>query len=296
MHPRIAEDKAAFFLMRSVTIASSLILFGIIGGLIVKSLPILRTTPLIQLLSSSRWRPMQGDFGFRPFISGTMWVTLVSTAIVVPIGLLSAVYLSEYARPRIRAILFPVIDLLAGIPSVVFGVCGVLVVVPFVRNVLAPALGIVTNGYCILSAGIVLAVMVFPFIINITVEIFQSVPGELREASLSLGATKWETIKKVVLKKGAPGIVTAFVLGFARALGETMAVLMVVGNVAKIPRSLFDPAYPLPALIANNYGEMLSIPLYDSALMLAALILLVIVLVFTILSKLILAGLKRGSE
>ena len=124
--------------------------------------------------------------------------------------------------------------------------------------------------------------MIFPVIIHVSLEIFRAVPSEVREASLALGATRWQTVKHVVLRKALPGVVAAVVLGFSRAFGETMAVLMVVGNVPKIPDSVLDPAYPLPALIANNYGEMLSIPLYDSALMLAALILLLVVLVFNI--------------
>ncbi len=131
--------------------------------------------------------------------------------------------------------------------------------------------------------------MVFPIIIQITIEVFHSIPGELRDASLSLGATKWQTIKLVLLRKALPGIIAANVLGFSRAFGETMAVLMVAGNIPAIPHSPLDAGYPLPALIANNYGEMLSIPLYDSALMLAALVLFVIVILFNLLSRYILS-------
>lgn len=115
----------------------------------------------------------------------------------------------------------------------------------------------------------------------------------MREASLSLGATKWQTIKFVVLKKAKPGIIAAIVLGVSRALGETMAVLMVVGNMVQIPKSVFDAAYPLPALIANNYGEMLSIPMYDSALMFSALVLFIIVVVFNVFSRIILSKIEK---
>jgi len=118
-------------------------------------------------------------------------------------------------------------------------------------------------------------------------EVFRSIPIELKEASLSLGATYWETIRKVVLKKAFPGIIAAFALGISKAFGETIAVLMVVGNVVQIPSNLFEAGYPLPALIANNYGEMLSIPMYDSALMFAALLLFLVVLVFNVFSRLI---------
>ena len=138
-----------------------------------------------------------------------------------------------------------------------------------------------------LAGAIVLSVMVIPFILNILIEIFKTIPIELSEASLSLGATKWQTIKFVLVKKALPGIIAAVGFGLARAFGETMAVLMVVGNVIKIPHSAFDPGYPLPALIANNYGEMLSIPKYDAALMFAALILFVVVMFFNALMRML---------
>jgi len=130
--------------------------------------------------------------------------------------------------------------------------------------------------------------MVFPVIISVTEEVVRAVPDGMREAALALGATRWQMIKGVALRRALPGIIAAVVLGFSRAFGETMAVMMVVGNVPQIPRSLFDAAYPLPALIANNYGEMMSIPLYDSALLAAALVLLLIVLAFTIVARVIL--------
>jgi phosphate transport system permease protein len=188
----------------------------------------------------------------------------------------------------------PLIDILAGIPSVVFGVWGMLVVVPFIKDTIAPFFNVFSTGYSVLAGGIVLAIMVFPVIIHVSLEVFRAVPKEVREASLAVGATRWQTIKHVVMRKALPGVAAAVVLGISRAFGETMAVLMVVGNVPKLPGSVLDPAYPLPALIANNYGEMLSIPLYDSALMLAALILLLVILAFNILSRAILVRVQRS--
>ena len=132
-----------------------------------------------------------------------------------------------------------------------------------------------------------MAVMIIPFILNILIDIFQTIPKELQEASLSLGATKWQTIKKVIIKKALPGIISAITLGISRAFGETMAVMMVVGNVTKLKYGVFQPGYPLPALIANNYGEMMSIPMYDSALMFAAFVLFAIVLLFNFASRLL---------
>ena len=177
----------------------------------------------------------------------------------------------------------PVIDILAGIPSVVYGVWGILVIVPFISRYLGPWFGVQTMGYSILAGAFVLSIMIIPFILNIMIEIFRAIPTELKEATLSLGTTKWQMVKHVLLRKALPGIIASVGFGLARAFGETMAVLMVVGNVIKVPHSVFDPGYTLPALIANNYGEVLSIPQYDSALMFAALILLAVSLFFNLL-------------
>jgi len=249
-----------------------------------------------ELLTSSRWSPQRGEFGFLPFILGTLWVTTLAMVLAVPPCLLSAIYLSEYAPRRLREAIKPLLDLLAGIPSVVYGLWGVLVCVPLIRNTIAPwasqrlsfiPMLAVDNptGYSTLAGGIVLAVMVFPVIISVTQEVIRAVPDGLREASLALGATRWQMIKGVVLRRSLPGVIAAVVLGFSRAFGETMAVMMVAGNVVQAPRSIFDAAYTLPALIANNYGEMMSIPLYDSALMTAALLLLMIVMLFTFAAR-----------
>lgn len=176
----------------------------------------------------------------------------------------------------------PVIDILAGLPSVIYGVWGILVIVPFVSDILAPAINTSSSGYTIMAGGIVLAVMCIPYILNMLIEVFRTVPIGVKEASLSLGATTWESVKHVVVKKSCPGIISAFGLGIAKAFGETMAVMMVVGNMVQAQFNPFEAGYPLPALIANNYGEMLSIPMYDSALMFAALLLLVIILVINL--------------
>ncbi|MFA5863708.1 MAG: phosphate ABC transporter permease subunit PstC [Phycisphaerae bacterium] len=295
MQFRRAKDILASRLMMSLTIISGLIVFLMAFGLYLKSRPILLEIPINQLLFSSAWKPLGGKFGFLPFIAGTLWVTAVAVVIAIPLCLLVSIYLSEYAHRRVCEWIMPMIDLLAGIPSVIYGVWGMLVIVPFIKDI-APKFGIFTSGYCVLAGGIVLAIMVFPVIINVTIEVFKSVPYEMRQAALSLGATKWQMVKSVVLRKALPGIVAACVLGLSRAFGETMAVLMVVGNVPIIPKSLFDPAYPLPALIANNYGEMASIPMYDSALLLAALILMLVVLIFNILARIILIRVERITQ
>ena len=247
----------------------------ILVALVLRSWPILQNHSLWALLTGQVWKPLQGQFGFFPFIIGTVWVTGVAMVLAVPPCLLIAIYLVEYAHTPLRTVMKPLLDLLAAIPSVVYGVWGLVAIVPWVQSSLSPFLnrwlGFIPlfhsnnpTGYSILSGSIVLAVMVAPFIIAVTYEVMQTVPDGLRHASLAIGATRWQTVRYAVLPQALPGILAGIVLGASRALGETMAVLMVVGNVAKVPNSIFDPAYPLPALIANNYGEMLSIPLYDA--------------------------------
>jgi phosphate transport system permease protein len=301
---RQRKDRIAEQLMRWLTLVTVLLVPLIALALLLRARPILVTKPLAELLLSTAWHPLKGEFGFYPFITGTLWVTAAAMVIAVPPSLLTAIYLAEYASGPIRSIAKPLIDLLAGIPSVVYGIWGILTVVPFVERYILPAcnrwLAFIPlfqtknpTGYGVLAGGLVLAVMVFPVIIAVADEVIRAAPQGLREASLALGATRWQTVKHVILRHSLPGVIAAVVLGFSRAFGETMAVLMVVGNVAQTPHSIFDAAYPLPALIANNYGEMMSIPLYDAALLGAALILLIVVLGFNVISRLILMRLTR---
>jgi len=291
---RLRKDRVAKRAMLALTIAPIVLVVVMVLGLWLRSRPILELVPLRDLLFSSSWKPLRGEFGFYPFIMGTLWVTGVAVAIAIPLCILAAIYLSEYAGRALREWTKPLIDLLAGIPSVVFGMCGVLIVVPFIKNHVAPSFGVFSTGYCVLAGGIVLAAMIAPVIVHVCLEVFRTVPREARDGALAVGATKWQTVKHVVMRKAMPGVVAASVLGLSRAFGETMAVLMVVGNVARVPHSVLDPAYPLPALIANNYGEMMSIPRYDAALLLAALVLLVVVLVFNVASQMVLVRIEKG--
>lgn len=277
-----------------VALVLVIVLPFVIGiGLFLKSRLILQDVSLWELLFSSEWRPLSGKFGFFPFIVSSLWVTVLSLIIAGPICLLTAIHLTQYADNWVLKIMHPVIDILAGIPSVIYGVWGTLVIVPLISNHIAPLFHTETSGYSILAGGVVLAVMIIPFVLNILIEVFKTIPIELTEASLSVGASKWQTIKLVHVRKAFPGIISAFGLGLSRSFGETIAVLMVVGNVSKIPGGVFEPGYPLPALIANNYGEMLSIPLYDSALMLAAFVLLIVVLLFNLASRILIIRTER---
>jgi phosphate transport system permease protein len=296
---RQLRDRLAERVMGGLTLFAALLVVAIALGLMGRARPLLDVAPLGELLTATTWRPLRGEFGFLPFIVGTLWVTVLAMVLVIPPCLLSAIFLAEYAPRRLRETVKTLIDLLAGIPSVVFGLWGILVVVPAIRDVITPFaaahLGSIPllragnpTGYGVLAGGVVLAVMVFPIIVSVTEEVLQAVPDGLRQAALALGATRWQMIKGVVLRRALPGVIAAIALGFSRAFGETMAVMMVVGNVPQLPQSLFDAAYPLPALIANNYGEMMSIPLYDAALLAAALVLMLIVLAFTVVARVIL--------
>lgn len=292
---RIIKDKTAQVVMFSLTIVSILFVVVMFVGLYLKSAPVLDGKSAWSLLTASEWKPMKGEFGFFPFIAGTLWVTMVSIVLALPVSLLTAIYLTEYAKPAVKKVVFPALDILAGLPSVIYGVWGVLVIVPWISQWVAPHFVEFSTGYTVLAAGIVLGVMVIPLLVSLFIEIFSSVPREFREASLSLGATRWQTTRKVVLRQTLPGIIASTVLATSRAMGETIAVLMVCGCVIGVPSGLLDASYPIPALIANNYGEMLSMPLYESALMFAALILFVVVLIFNFLSRIVLYRLEKKS-
>lgn len=303
---RRESDRLASRLLLLLSMIPLILIVVILAALFLRSWPIIQTRTLWELLSGQLWKPGQGLFGFYPFIMGTVWVTVVAMVLAVPPCLLVAIYLVEYAHTPLKTAMKPLLDLLASIPSVVYGVWGLVAIVPWVQSTLAPFLsrwlGFIPlfhsnnpTGFSVISGSIVLAVMVAPFIIAVTYEVMHTVPDGLRHASLAMGATRWQTVRYAVLPQTIPGIAAGIVMGASRALGETMAVLMVVGNVAKSPSSIFDPAYPLPALIANNYGEMLSIPMYDSALLGAALVLLLMVLFFNVVSTLTLRQILRRS-
>lgn len=296
MNVRILKDRAARGIMLALTVLSIVMVAAIAIGLYLKSKPVLDSESIWTLLFSSEWKPLKSRFGFLPFLMGTVWVTLLSIAIALPISLFTAVFLTEYARPLIKKFVFPVLDILAALPSVIYGVWGVLVIVPWISKSVAPHFVEFSTGYTVLAAGIVLSVMVVPLLVSLFIEVFSSVPMELREASLSLGATRWQTALRVVMRKSLAGILASSVLAVSRAMGETIAVLMVCGCVVGLPKGLLDACYPIPALIANNYGEMLSIPLYESALMFAALILFAVVLIFNLVSRVVLYRIEKQNE
>ena len=302
---RTRREQQARRLFSAFAVLPVALILAVALGLAARSWPIFAAYPLQDLLFGTVWKPSEFSFGLLPFIAGTFWVTLVGVGLAVPPCMLIAVYLSEYAHAGTRAFVRPALDLLAAIPSVVFGVWGLVVIVPFVQQVLAPLANSTVGGvlpffassqptgFSVLAGGLVVAVMIAPLLVSVVYEVMLTLPNDLRRASLAIGATRWETIRRVLLPQVLPGMLAAVVLGASRALGETIAVLMVVGNIPQIPASVFDAAYPLPALIANNYGEMMSIPLYDSALLGAALILLAVIVFFNVASQVVLLRLKQ---
>ncbi len=290
---RLIKENISAKTMLILALLISGFFIAIFATLTLKSYLVISNYSLKELIFSSNWDPERYSFGFFPAIVGTIYVTLVSMIIAAPIGILSAIYISEYATSRRKTFISSFIDILAGIPSVVFGVCALLVLVPFVSGYLGPALGIETTGMCVFTAGIVLAVMVLPIIISLSAEALNALPIELRDACLSLGTTKWETIKGVLLKGASPGIFSAILLGFGRAFGETMAVAMVIGGKNQIPSSIFSGGQTLPSLIVSSFGEMMSIPIEQSALIFIALQLFLIVTFFNLLAKYINTRLRK---
>jgi phosphate transport system permease protein len=290
---RSIKDKSARQIMLGIAFFSLLLLLVIGVSLFLKALPIMKEKSLWVLLTSGSWKPFKGEFGFLPYILSTLYVSVIAIIIALPLSLLTSIYLSTYASKRIQGIFEPVIDLLSGIPPVIYGVWGTLTIVPLIADKIAPHFVEFSSGYTVLAGGLVLAIMILPLLISILLEVFRSLPKEITDASLSLGATKWQTVKKVMLRKSSPGIIAATVLSVSRAFGETIAVLMVCGNIPLVPHSIFDACYPLPALIANNYGEMLSMPSYESALMLGAFLLFIIIVIFNGISRLTLNQIEK---
>ena len=216
-------------------------------------------------------------FGIVPLVMGTLWVSLAAILFALPLGMAVAIYMAELANDKVRKILKPVIELLAGIPSVVYGFFGLVVIVPLIQQVFG-----LPVGETALAGSIILAIMALPTIITVAEDSIRNVPRAVKEASLALGATQWQTIRRVVLPYSVSGIMAAVVLGIGRAIGETMAVLMVTGNSAIIPHGLLEPVRTIPATIAAELGEAPNGGVHYEALFLLGCILFVITLIISI--------------
>jgi phosphate transport system permease protein len=256
---------------------------------------------------TSVWDPIFDNFGAAPFIYGTIITSIVALVIALPLGLASAIFLSELAPRKISDTVSFLIDLLAAVPSVIYGLLGIFIVVPLMRTTIGPALintlGRVpvlgslfrgpNYGVGFFTAGIVLAIMVVPFIISVSREVLLTVPREQREAALALGATRWESTWKVVVPWARTGIMGSVFLALARALGETMAVTMVIGNDPKISASLFAPGYTIAAVIANEFTEATG-NLYLSALIELGLVLFLMTFILNGIARLLIVATERG--
>ena len=252
-------------------------------------------------LRTQQWDPVKGEFGALPFIYGTVASSLIALLISVPFSLGIAIFLVEQAPHYISRPVGFLVELLAAIPSVVYGLWGIFVLAPFLRNYIEPALASVLGwlplfkgtitGIGLLTGGIILAIMVTPIISAVVRDVLAAVPGSQREAALALGATKWEMIR-VVLVNGAPGIAGAVILGLGRALGETMAVTMVIGNRPQISLSLFEPSYTIASAIANEFTEATG-DLYLSALVELGLILFLVTFVVNGIARVLVWNVTR---
>lgn len=253
------------------------------------------------------WDPIFDNFGAAPFIYGTLITSVVGLVLAVPLGLAAAIFLAELAPRKLSDSIAFLIDLLAAVPSVIYGLLGIFIIVPLMRTTIGPIL-IHTLGYApivgklfkppnygvgFFTAGIVLAIMIVPFIISVSREVLLTVPREQREAALSLGATRWEATWKVVVPWARSGIMGSVFLALARALGETMAVTMVIGNDPKISASLLAPGYTIAAVIANEFTEATG-DLYLSALIELGLVLFLMTFILNGLARLLILATERG--
>jgi phosphate transport system permease protein len=284
-----------------------LLLLAIVVLLIADALPALQRFGGSFLIDTT-WDPVNEKFGAAAYVFGTVVTSLIALLLAAPIGVGCALFIAEYAPLRMRAPVSFLIELLAAIPSIIYGLWGVFVLgpimrgamEPFLKNTLGnvPVLGALFSGPAvgrdILTAGVILSIMILPTVTAVSREILRAVPDTQREGMLALGATKWETIRKAVLPYARSGIIGAAILGLARALGETMAVTMVIGNSStQIRASLFTPGYTMASAIANQFTEA-DKAIYFSAIVAVALVLLLVAAIMNILARLLVWSVARG--
>ncbi len=263
-----------------------LLAFSAIGALLLmavfifkEGMPVVFKTGLGDFLFSTHWAPTKGYFGIFSMIVSSLFVTIGALIIGVPLSLACAITLTEFVHRRLMRILKPTIELLAGIPSVVYGFLGVVLLVPLIRDYLGGP------GLSLLACSIILAIMILPTITSISIDAIQAVPYSYKEGSLALGATQWQTIRMVILKAARSGIITAIILGMGRAIGETMAVIMVAGNALKIPSSPLDPVRPLTSNIALEMGYAAGD--HRAALFATGIVLFVFIMIFNVSANII---------
>lgn len=280
-----------------------LLLLLIAVELVSEAMPAARRFGL-SFLTTSVWDPVRGQFGALPLIFGTLYSSVVALAIAVPLALGCAIFLTEFAPRWLRYPVATLIELLAAVPSVIYGLWGIFVLIPLLRDhlwpVVRPVLGHVPifsgvfYGPSVLAAGVILSVMILPYIAAVSREVLLAVPADQREAGLALGATRWETVWHVVLPYGRAGIMGAVILGLGRALGETMAVTMVIGNRHEVSASLLQPGYTIAAAIANEFSEAVS-DMHLSSLFLVGAVLFLITIIVNALARVLVWRVARGS-
>ncbi len=264
--------------------ASLAFLVGITVILFKEGLPLFRQVKFFDFIFGKYWYPTYEppDFGILPLILASIWVTVGALFICVPLGVGSALYLNELASRRQKVFLKPIIELLAGIPSIVYGFFGMVIVAPFIQNLLN-----LPVGQTAFTGSLMLGIMATPTVCSISEDALNYVPKSFREASLAVGANRWQTLTRVVIPAAGSGISTAIILGMSRAVGETMTVLMVTGGAAVIPRSFFQPVRPMTSTIASEMGEAVMGSSHYQALFAIGLILFLITLVFNVIAELI---------
>jgi len=259
----------------------------------------------LSFIYQTRWDPVFENFGALPFIYGTLLTSFVALLIAVPVGLGTAIYLAEYAPGWMRKSVSLLVDLLAAIPSVIYGLWGVFVLVPLMRNHVQPFLSKTLGflplfqgpayGVGFLSAGIILAIMIVPFIVSVSREVILAVPPVFKEAAYAVGTTRWEAMRSVILSYGKAGIIGGIILALGRAIGETMAVTMIIGNNVTMSASLFSPGYTLASVIANEFAEAAT-DLYLSALIEMGLILFIVSIVVNIAARVLIWSVTSKSK
>jgi phosphate transport system permease protein len=305
-HVGAKEKVFADHAFRGIVVLCAVAILAIVGLIVFELLSASRLSMAkfgFKFLVKQIWDPVAEDFGALPFIYGTIVSSLVALFLAVPLSVGTALFLTELCPRWLRGILSLLVELLAAIPSVIYGLWGIFVLSPFLRVHVEPFLakyfgwtGLFSGpkyGWGMLAAGMILAIMILPIIASITREVITAVPRVQREAALALGATKWEMLRMAVLRNARPGILGAVILGLGRALGETMAVTMVIGNRAEIMRSLFAPGHTLASVIANEFSEAVG-AVYLSALVEMALVLFVVTLIVNALAGLLVWSITRG--
>jgi len=266
------------------------VLLGIVVLLLKEGVPIFFHTPPWEFFFGTKWYPVSEPptFGIMPFFVSTLMVTLVATAIAVPVGVGCAAYLAEVATPRVRETAKPLIELLAGIPSVVMGLIGLMLLSPLVQSIFN-----LPTGLCGLTAGIMLSLMSLPIIVSVSEDALRAVPDEFRQAAYALGATRWEVIKYVSIPAALSGVAAAIMLGVGRAIGETMTVLMVAGGALAVPHSPTEPMTPMTAAIASGIGNAVKGGLQYQALFAIGLILFIMTLAVNLIADKVLERQKQ---